>query len=185
MINSKSLRASLLVTALCIACSAQATSIYLVSQGYYLPGAGGSNPYSGDNESVAVQLGGYGLLSTLSYTLPLDVLPRSGTGFFEIPPFDGTVPPAERLNFDLTVTGFSIGAPTFLILYGTWTAVSGLGSYQGVTGGGLFSTVINLLSGSVPPSYSVFQGEIEAVPEPATIAALALGCSVLLGRRRR
>lgn len=68
---------------------------------------------------------------------------------------------------------------------GTWTYTSGTGQYAGLTGGGSWAVVFN--SASNLYSNHSFSGELNAVPEPAsmTLFAIAGGAAVLRRIRRR
>lgn len=64
---------------------------------------------------------------------------------------------------------------------GIWTYVSGTGAYAGLSGTGAVNFLVSA-SGFANHSLS---GELQAVPEPATMAVLGLGAAALLRRRKR
>lgn len=64
---------------------------------------------------------------------------------------------------------------------GTWTYVAGTGAYAGLMGTG----AVNFLTSTSGFANHSLSGELEAVPEPASMAALGLGVVALLRRRKR
>ena len=70
-------------------------------------------------------------------------------------------------------------------LYGTaavWTYVSGTGSYANLTGHGTYTQNGNYTDHT---STTSIKGNLNPVPEPASIAALGLGAAAMLRRRKR
>jgi len=65
---------------------------------------------------------------------------------------------------------------------GTWNYVAGTGFYAGLVGGG---TITENYDGSSGLSLGTVVGDLRAVPEPASMAAMGLGIVGLIARRRR
>ena len=169
------LRLSLVAAAVGAALSAHAVSLQLASSGAFKVDPMGRESGS---ETVGNQVGGYGPLSSLSLTFSAsDPLPVSGSATYS--GAGGTL--AIRFAFStFTSVGGFYGA-----YFGTWTATGGTGNYSQATGGG---TLSRLEDGSDPDSYqstTVLDGEIQAVPEPASLLALGLPALALLRRRKR
>lgn len=64
---------------------------------------------------------------------------------------------------------------------GTWNYVSGTGAYANMSGGGTMTAIFDTDFNS---THSFF-GDLQAVPEPASMAVLGLGVAALLRRRRK
>lgn len=65
---------------------------------------------------------------------------------------------------------------------GTWSYKSGTGSFANLSGGGSYSINYNGLADNYSSTSIV--GNVEAVPEPASIAALGVGAIALMRRRK-
>lgn len=81
-------------------------------------------------------------------------------------------------SYENTVVG-GIGVSTDS---GTWSYKSGTGAFQNFSGSGSYSINYNGLSNNYASTSIV--GNVEAVPEPASITALSVGALALLGRRK-
>ncbi len=78
-----------------------------------------------------------------------------------------------------TVSGFN----TTSSISGSWNFVSGTGSYASVaSGSGTWSASYNALAGSL--AQTTFVGDLNPVPEPASMAILAVGALGMARRRR-
>ncbi|RYG24125.1 PEP-CTERM sorting domain-containing protein [bacterium] len=130
----------------------------------------GANGYA--SGSIGGQTGGVGLLSdwTLDETSQFGSVTGGNGGFI--------------FSYTLGSSSTAGGSKSWS---GTWTLVSGDGNYAGYTGTGTFSATIlylNVPDLSGPQSFGL-AGELQAVPEPASMAALGLGAVALLKRRRK
>lgn len=65
---------------------------------------------------------------------------------------------------------------------GVWTYTGGTGAYANLTGGGTMSVIFD---GNTLFSNHSMAGELNPVPEPATLSVVGLGLAALLRRRRR
>ena len=171
MKTSTFLRASLLAAALGAALSAQAVTIFTVSSGTYTL-AGTTQT---QNETVSLKTGGYGPLASL--VLNYDTFTMSGTGTYT-----GT---GGTFNFDYSLPTPPVTVGQGTSLTGVWSTGAfntSTGTYANTTGVGTFSVTLNT---TTKESGTVFTGNLEAVPEPASMAALGLGAAALLRRRRK
>ncbi len=85
------------------------------------------------------------------------------------------------LDFVFTNTTFAGGAKTD---QGTWTWVGGTAAYATVTGGtGTYSATYNAADGNF--SSTTIAGNLDAVPEPASMAVVGIGLLGLARRRRK
>lgn len=66
---------------------------------------------------------------------------------------------------------------------GTWSYVSGTGSYTGLSGMGSYAISYNADANNFSTTQVV--GNLQTVPEPASMAALGLGAAALLRRRKK
>lgn len=161
------LRTSLLTAAFGLALSAHAVSIFVTSHG-----TGANDPITQDliqNETVIQQSGGLTPYSTLTLDTETSTLPLTGTGTY------------TGAGGTLTFT-YALTEPSLLgdaqSASGTWTATgSNMGS------GTLSITLLSATSGF--ETGTLFAGSYQAVPEPASLAALGVGALGLLRRRKR
>jgi hypothetical protein len=176
MNSSVLLRSSLLLAALGAALSAHAVVIGVEAHGQF------ANPTA--MELVSFQNGGFGALSSFEYTTT-NVLSNSlggeynGTGFYL-----GAGSDRLDISFELAPSTSNNGTITYS---GAWTATGGTGSYAGASGGGTLGLNFYDLKGvpGVSQSLSILSGNMRAVPEPASIAALGVGTIGILRRRRK
>lgn len=142
-----------------------------------------------------ISVGGYSNPG-LTYTTSENVIFQNTPGVLSTLAVSGTINspgPTQFLNATATYVGsggslvvnystspvqFSGGSASY---DGTWTYVSGTGAYAGLSGTG----AINFLVSSSGFANHSLSGSLEAVPEPASIAALGLGAVALLRRRKR
>jgi len=156
------------------ACSAQAFSIDLQSNGTF---ANGTSPFFSTSEVVTLEVTnppGMPMLTSTYFEIPTATgLPEPADGFYTngTDLFDYT---AELLT--TTVSGDTEAAT------GTWTYTSGAGAYAGLIGGGSFTILVD--SGTNNSAYIAFGGDLEPTPEPATIIPFALGALGLVFRKR-
>ena len=87
------------------------------------------------------------------------------------------------LTFDLVYDNTEVGGFGISTDSGLWTVLGGTGSYAGYAGSGSYSINYNAPDNNF--SQTTLIGDIEAVPEPASIAVLSLGALGLLRRRKK
>ncbi|RYG23416.1 PEP-CTERM sorting domain-containing protein [bacterium] len=172
MTTSSLLRISLLTAAIGAALSAQAVSIGLTSAGTTL-----DNGFTND-ESVLLQVGGFGPLATLHTDLVANANTLggiwSGTGTY--------TGAGGTLDFEFDLAAGTVN--TTVSYSGAWTMTGGTGTYAGKTGQGTLT--INFVTPTTTSDvFTTFSGDLEAVPEPASMAVLGLGTAALLRRRRK
>jgi hypothetical protein len=172
MKEAKTLRISLVTAALAIAaCSQAQVGLILVSNG-----AGAISGSTGIvAEGVDAQVGGFGPLSMLTYTVNTGTLMGSGT-------YTGT---GGTLNFNLTYQASTLQflSSTEGSIDGTWTYTGGTGTYAGKVGSGTLALTFLMVNSSAASTGTTFAGEL--APEPAPVVAMGLGVAGLLIRRRR
>lgn len=126
------------------------------------------------NENV---IGSFGTPSSFN-TLTLDFATLTGE-------YAG---PDGNLDFTFTWSPSSPGYPFNDGEYynGVWTySNTSTGDYANMTGGGTFAFGINNQSGNTFDSTTTTVGNLAATPEPASMAALAIGAVALIRRRKR
>ncbi len=167
------MRKLLIISALgVVAVSAQADVFNLVGVGTYTLGSGGytttenivaqMTPFTLDTLNFAGTYSGNGAVGTMVFT---------GTGGSVTLSFTSG-------DFQYDSSGNASG------LAGAWTFVSGTGSYSSyTTGSGTFGATYNAASNNY--SSTTLSGNIQAVPEPATLAVLGLGALALRRRKRK
>jgi hypothetical protein len=98
----------------------------------------------------------------------------------------------DNLVFDTELTAFAPGGPTNVSLAGVWEYDAGLstGIFANLAGSGTYSQSL-LVTKSWDRSEDVsglvgtqFVGELNAVPEPASLAVLGIGVAAIVRRRR-
>ncbi|RYG26563.1 PEP-CTERM sorting domain-containing protein [bacterium] len=128
------------------------------------------------DETVLLQQGGFGVLTVLHMDFNNNPFPVFGTGTY--------TGAGGSLSFDYEwTTATLLGGTQSLV--GTWAMTGGTGTYAGLTGEGTLTTNHDLTNGYPSPSFTTFRGQLEAVPEPASMAALGLGAAAILKRRKR
>ena len=168
---SSFLRLSVLAAALGSAMAAHAIDLSVASVGTFTQAA---NVVT-FNESVIYQATNPMLAAFDTVTLTLDANTLGGTALFR------NAANTQTMGIRYHIAGYSLSSPV-ASGSGTWTLTSGTGDYAGKTGSGTI-TQNGFLNGR--SSISSFQGTLQAVPEPASMAALALGAAGLLRRRRK
>lgn len=150
-----------------VAAASQALSLNLISYGSYTLSSATSWT---QNENVLVsQTGGLITPTTLALTVP-----GGGTGSAVYT--DGS----KTLTLDLLFTTFSYGTSGLpASTHGTWKLTT---PFEGYVGDGTFSASYND-AGAFASTTLV--GDLKAVPEPASMFALAGGALLLVARRKR
>jgi hypothetical protein len=173
MNTSRILRTAFALVALGATLAAQAVTIGLSSVGKtdFNP-----DPVTID-ENVINQQGGFGVLSVLHIDVNNGPFPISLSGIY--------TGAGGSLSFDGTfIDGANAGGSQSV--YGTWTYTGGTGTYANLTGSGTLAVVVDTSNPSgIEDSYTTFRGNLEAVPEPASMAVLGVGALGLLRRRRK
>lgn len=172
MKTSPYLRTTFSFTALGAAFAAQAISMSLVSSGSFAFDGADPNLFTQDEKVLISDLGAYPALDLLHVDGVYDPFSTvatytSGSG---------------SLTLDLMYENTSVGGFGVSTDSGTWTIRSGTGSYVDLTGSGSYSISYN--AGDDQFASTTVVGDIEAVPEPATLVALSLGALGLLRRRK-
>ncbi|HTQ10290.1 MAG TPA: PEP-CTERM sorting domain-containing protein [Fimbriimonadaceae bacterium] len=151
--------------------SAGAFSIDVISVGTVVFGANAVY-----NENVIFQTTGTPMpdFTTDTYSIVNNPPPDPGSGLFD----DGA---GDTMSVTLVLNNVS-GNANGVSGDGIWNYTGGTGAYAGLTGAGTFAFNIDT-SSSV--SNSSFIGDLEPVPEPASMIALGLGIAGFVAKRRR
>ena len=170
------LRASLSLVALGAALAAQAFSVSSV--GTFALDAD-PNLFTQDETVFVSRIGSTPALSSLPALTSLHV-----SGVYD--PFTTTAVYSSgsgTLTIDLAYVQTVVGGIGVSTDSGLWTILSGTGSYTNLVGGGSYS--INYNANDDNFSQTTLVGDVQAVPEPASIAALSVGALALLRRRKK
>jgi hypothetical protein len=156
-----------------VALAAHAVSVNIVSVGSYTEDPMNPDHLTQDESVLFSSLGGFPVPGS---TLHID-------GMLNPYAFTATYSSANGdlvLDFvyDTTVVG-GIGVSTDS---GTWSYVSGTGAFAGMMGMGSYSINYNALANNYASTSIV--GDIDAVPEPASMAALGVGAIAFMRRRK-
>lgn len=162
------------VTLLAGAVCANAVSFYVASQGTYNNSFG---TYYTTSERVIAELDPFANPTTLAFNATYGGVGISnGTAVYD----DGA---GNTLTLGFAGGPFTVGTFTSSVA-GSWSFVSGTGAYSSIgSGSGTWSASYHASLNSL--SQTTFVGDFEAVPEPASMAALGLGAAALLRRRRK
>lgn len=112
------------------------------------------------------------ILTDIHYWLVNTGVPTGGQAAF-------TNVGGDELDLDLTLQAVTTSGPT-ISGAGVWTYFGGTGAYADLAGTGTFAFSLDIPSRS---SFSSFIGNLNAVPEPASLALLSVGVAALVGRR--
>jgi hypothetical protein len=156
------------------AVAAHAFSLDLMSHGNYsFPGG----TLFAVNETVIYQNSDATIPSLTAMTYTADSNTLVGSGIYT----NG----ADSFSFAFTFTddiptdGFSSTQNAHAI----WTYTSGTGGFAGLAGSGVLTSNFNAPLGAT--SLTTLSGRLEAVPEPASVAALSFGALALVRRRKK
>lgn len=167
------LRASLSLLALGAAMAANAIAVSIVSAGNYSFDPNDANLFFQDEDVLLSHIGALAAVDTLH-------VDGTYTPFTTLATYTGT---AGTLVLDLVYSNTEVGGAGITTDSGTWSYVSGTGVYAGYAGGGSYSINYNALDDEFASTTVV--GELQAVPEPASMVALSMGALALLRRRKK
>ena len=158
-----------------VSTAAHAVSIDLVSAGTYTTDATNANLVT-QNETVYVShVGTLPSLTSLVVASDFGASPIAQTATYT----SGSGTLSLMLTYSGTVVGdFGVSTDS-----GTWSYLSGTGSYANLSGMGSYAISYNADDNNFSTTQVV--GNVQAVPEPASMAALAVGAVALLRRRKR
>ncbi|MBS1717988.1 MAG: PEP-CTERM sorting domain-containing protein [Armatimonadetes bacterium] len=158
--------------ALAAVTSAQASIVITLSQGNY--SFDGSGNYLTDEVLTLSTVSGLNAGDTLHYVCQ-NIVGGSGTATFS----NGT----DQLIFDVTVNHAVVNGVTSSD-DGNWTYdAASTGVFAGMTGSGTFNQSFHANANQFAASQ--FVGDLEVVPEPASMIALGAGAAAVIRRRRK
>jgi hypothetical protein len=156
----------------CCAAS-QAFTLDLVSVGTFVPGIAYTATETVVFESAPGSLASLFVSGTVNSPGPTQFL--SGTATWVGGP--------DSLTVSFLSAPVQSGSGFTASYAGTWVYTGGTGLYAGLVGGGSWAVVFD--SGNSNYSNHSFSGDLAAVPEPASMLALAGGLGLLARRRRK
>ena len=153
-----------------VAASAHAFTLDLFSHGHYLtaPGiASATDTVLFQDSSIPTPS-----LTSLNYSFSTGG-PYVGTGMYT----NGV----DSLLFSISFSSGLTPSPTTLV-DGTWSYTGGTGAFAGLSGSGVISSIFKTSGTS---TLTTFSGDLEPLPEPASLAAIGIGAMGLLRLKKR
>lgn len=176
----KFIRIAAPIAALAITGIAGANTISLASYGFYSASAVGFTSAENVDYFSAPGALSLGALTSLSENATFNNASGITSGYSSVQSYMGSG--SDSVVLDLMTTSVNMNNGVYSAS-GNWTYANGTGSYAGLVGSGTFAASFNPAINDLKLSSLV--GNLQAAPEPTSVAALAVGVIGLIARRRK